>query len=719
MMSSNGQNSEEAAELMATMKTDHVKMKAWYNNSDNQQQLAALKPKYGESFPSFWQDLIKWDGWKDVRREYLLFTENGGSGSNAQQPTRKRRKRWATAAEGDDDRGRSRSSRWANTNAAPSAPTAPADPVLAALGLAGGSSMPPGGGLPGLSVPEKDRTQLASLQARLRLANARLTNLEVEAARIDALPHSHPDRSPSPPPIYGHDGTRKNTRAYRWREKYSEERHVCLEHIMELIPSMRPPGFISKRKRHRKISIPVEEYPTYNFIGLIIGPRGKTQKDMENKTGCKIAIRGKGSVKEGARGRRNGQSMDGDDEKLHVLITGDDPTAIDAAAEMITSMLVVIDDEKNVHKQNQLRELALLNGTLKDEEWCHVCGDKGHKDFECPKRFSMGGRSKILVKCAICGDTSHPTRDCAMKPTGAGGEGGVEEEAKAKMELDEDYCAFMAELDGKPKPSPTTVEGKEGQTGMGVVNPVVTLPSGGKSYLTVIQPAKVVEVDENGDTVEVAPSITSLPTLAVADVPWRVTTISAAKTVAGDNSGTAGVSSTELPGVTSIPSTAPGTAVTTIGTNGLPLPPPPPAAPSATAPTPLVPATNAPGVAGLPPPPAGLLPPPPVGLPPPPPQVYPGQMQQQYNPYQQQPPPMGYQQPPPMGYPPQPPPPMGYPQQPPPPMGYPQQPPPPQQQQWNAAAQGGTGETAGWDPNSYYNNGGDATGGAGGFNWWE
>eukprot|EP00986_Skeletonema_menzelii_P011503 scaffold5924_cov86-Skeletonema_menzelii.AAC.2 len=138
---------------------------------------------------------------------------------------------------------------------------------------------------------------------------------------------------------------------------------------MEL-KGMRAPGFLTKRKRSRKIRIPVEDHPTYNFIGLIIGPRGKTQKDMESKTGCKIAIRGKGSVKEGAKGRRNGVPLEGEDEPLHVVITGDDPAAIDAAAEMIESMLVVIDDEKNVHKQNQLRELALLNGTLKDEELC-------------------------------------------------------------------------------------------------------------------------------------------------------------------------------------------------------------------------------------------------------------------------------------------------------------------------------------------------------------
>ena len=77
---------------------------------------------------------------------------------------------------------------------------------------------------------------------------------------------------------------------------------------MSMNPATRKSGFF-KRKRHKKIRIPVEQHPTYNFIGLIIGPRGKTQKDLESKTGCKIAIRGRGSVKEGARGRRDGKML--------------------------------------------------------------------------------------------------------------------------------------------------------------------------------------------------------------------------------------------------------------------------------------------------------------------------------------------------------------------------------------------------------------------------
>jgi splicing factor 1 len=119
---------------------------------------------------------------------------------------------------------------------------------------------------------------------------------------------------------------------------------------MNLNPATRQSGLL-RRKRTNKIRIPIEEHPQYNFIGLIIGPRGKTQKELENKTGCKIAIRGRGFVKEGARGRRDGKVMKSDDEPLHVVISGDNQRSVDAATDMIEQMLVVIDDEKNVPKQ--------------------------------------------------------------------------------------------------------------------------------------------------------------------------------------------------------------------------------------------------------------------------------------------------------------------------------------------------------------------------------
>jgi splicing factor 1 len=430
------------------------------------------------------------------------------------------------------------------------------------------------------------------------------------------------------------------------------------------------PSFIAKRKRSVKIPIPVEEHPTYNFIGLIIGPRGKTQKEMENKTGCKIAIRGKGSIKEGARGRLNNQAtpQEGADEPLHVVVTGDDPVQIEIAAEMIRSMLVVIDDEVNVHKQNQLRELALLNGTLKDnEEWCTTCGEKGHREFECPKRFSLGNKAagNNMVKCAICGETSHPTRDCKR----------LGEETEKKEQLDEDYSAFMAELDGKP------VEKKgDAAAPVSAVSAAAVPSLGGDSVLTILQPARVVKSD--GTVGDLVSTISS--TVPTSDVTTGVTTISSTVPGVAASSGITTISSTiptaipyTLPGVTTISSTVPGASVPGIALNGLPLPPPPP--------------PN--GVVALPPPPVGLPPqgsaipiPTANGFVPPPPPPPAGIVQQ----YPQQGYAYPYQQP-------------GYPAQ---PYGQPQQ-----MQQWGAP----NANAGAWNPNAYY----DPTGGAGGLNWWD
>ncbi len=44
-------------------------------------------------------------------------------------------------------------------------------------------------------------------------------------------------------------------------------------------------------KKWAKIPIPQGQFPGYNFIGLIIGPRGNTQKRMQSETNTKIAIR--------------------------------------------------------------------------------------------------------------------------------------------------------------------------------------------------------------------------------------------------------------------------------------------------------------------------------------------------------------------------------------------------------------------------------------------
>jgi protein quaking len=54
-------------------------------------------------------------------------------------------------------------------------------------------------------------------------------------------------------------------------------------------------------KKTMKVEIPVDKYPTYNFVGRILGPRGNSLKRVEANTDCRVLIRGRGSIKDPAR----------------------------------------------------------------------------------------------------------------------------------------------------------------------------------------------------------------------------------------------------------------------------------------------------------------------------------------------------------------------------------------------------------------------------------
>ena len=86
-------------------------------------------------------------------------------------------------------------------------------------------------------------------------------------------------------------------------------------------PGYRAPPELRTLRRTKKIPVPVREYPGYNFIGLINGPRGHTQQRMQQESGARITLRGRGSAKEGSQCA--GQADPSDNEDLHVLITAE------------------------------------------------------------------------------------------------------------------------------------------------------------------------------------------------------------------------------------------------------------------------------------------------------------------------------------------------------------------------------------------------------------
>ncbi|KAK4554810.1 hypothetical protein LTR86_007958 [Recurvomyces mirabilis] len=254
--------------------------------------------------------------------------------------------------------------------------------------------------------------------------DAYVTHLRVEEIsqklRINDVVPADGDRSPSPPPQYDNFGRRVNTREYRYRKKLEDERHKLIEKAMKIIPSYHPPSdYRRPTKTQEKVYVPVNDYPEINFIGLLIGPRGNTLKTMEKESGAKIAIRGKGSVKEG-KGKSDAAHASNQDEDLHCLIMAETEDKVNKAKKLIHNVIETaasIPEGQNELKRNQLRELAALNGTLRDDEnqACQNCGEIGHRKYDCPQARNF----TASIICRVCGNAGHMARDCPDRARGA------------------------------------------------------------------------------------------------------------------------------------------------------------------------------------------------------------------------------------------------------------------------------------------------------------
>ncbi|KAK6154509.1 hypothetical protein DH2020_008757 [Rehmannia glutinosa] len=123
----------------------------------------------------------------------------------------------------------------------------------------------------------------------------------------------------------------------------------------------------------------------FNFVGRLLGPRGNSLKRVEAATDCRVLIRGRGSVKDPARLKwcvlrsdlkeemmRGKPGYEHLNEPLHILVEAELPVEIiDArlmqAREILEDLLKPMDESQDFYKQQQLRELAVLNGTLREE----------------------------------------------------------------------------------------------------------------------------------------------------------------------------------------------------------------------------------------------------------------------------------------------------------------------------------------------------------------
>ncbi|KAL2169588.1 hypothetical protein VTG60DRAFT_5900 [Thermothelomyces hinnuleus] len=143
-----------------------------------------------------------------------------------------------------------------------------------------------------------------------------------------------------------------------------------------------------------------------------------------------------------------------------------------------------IPEGQNELKRNQLRELAALNGTLRDDEnqACQNCGQIGHRKYDCPERQNFTAN----IICRVCGNAGHMARDCPDRQRGASWRNDGPRPGASRLgggdAVDREYEQLMQELGGSGA-APARIEAGPGSHGPsgggGDARPWARGPTGG------------------------------------------------------------------------------------------------------------------------------------------------------------------------------------------------------------------------------------------------
>ncbi|XP_067378927.1 KH domain-containing, RNA-binding, signal transduction-associated protein 2 isoform X3 [Channa argus] len=105
-------------------------------------------------------------------------------------------------------------------------------------------------------------------------------------------------------------------------------------------------------KLSERVLIPVQQYPKFNFVGKLLGPRGNSMKRLQEETGVKMSILGKGSMRD--KGKEEELRKSGEAKYAHLSLSKHSQYAV---------FWRVSKDYNDEIRQEQLRELSLLNGS--------------------------------------------------------------------------------------------------------------------------------------------------------------------------------------------------------------------------------------------------------------------------------------------------------------------------------------------------------------------
>ncbi|CAH0550848.1 unnamed protein product [Brassicogethes aeneus] len=116
-----------------------------------------------------------------------------------------------------------------------------------------------------------------------------------------------------------------------------------------------------------KVLVPVREHPKFNFVGKLLGPKGNSMKRLQEETMCKMAVLGRGSMKDRQKEEELRNSLDPKyshlSDDLHVEISALGPPA-EAHARVAFALAEVrkylIPDNNDNIRQEQMREMEIM-----------------------------------------------------------------------------------------------------------------------------------------------------------------------------------------------------------------------------------------------------------------------------------------------------------------------------------------------------------------------
>ncbi|XP_058132066.1 KH domain-containing, RNA-binding, signal transduction-associated protein 3 isoform X3 [Dasypus novemcinctus] len=158
-------------------------------------------------------------------------------------------------------------------------------------------------------------------------------------------------------------------------------------------------------KLGQKVLIPVKQFPKFNFVGKLLGPRGNSLKRLQEETLTKMSILGKGSMRDKAKEeelRKSGEAKYFHlNDDLHVLIEVFAPPAeayarMGHALEEIKKFL--IPDYNDEIRQAQLQELTYLNGGSENADVPVVRGKPPLRTRGVPSTAVTRGRGGVSAR---------------------------------------------------------------------------------------------------------------------------------------------------------------------------------------------------------------------------------------------------------------------------------------------------------------------------------